>query len=141
MAQYSDILLTVDYDKSALTFEGFERGEAFRSLQFDYTNTEKGYSAEPFRFYWERATNTMDTGRLLILKFKINHNAEVGAYSVTMTYEPTTDALYVNELGEISYTKFDLDDKHSVRLYLFIVLQQCDLIDRLDLHISLKLVL
>ena len=104
----SGLVLTLDYDRSALTFEGFEQGKAFDTLQFDYTNTDQGYSAEPFRFYWEHTANTMDTGRLLILKFKINHEADVGIYNVTMTYEPTTDAVYINELGDISYTKLDI---------------------------------
>lgn len=104
----SGLVLTLDYDKNALTFEGFERGEAFDTLQFDYTNTDKGYLADPFRFYWEHTVNTLDTGRLLVLKFRINKNVEGGLYSVTMTYEPTTDAIYINELGEISYTKLNI---------------------------------
>ena len=104
----SGLVLTLDYDKNALTFEGFERGEAFDTLQFDYTNTDKGYIADPFRFYWEHTVNTLDTGRLLVLKFRINKNVEGGLYSVTMTYEPTTDAIYINELGEISYTKLNI---------------------------------
>ena len=104
----SGLVLTLDYDKNALTFEGFERGEAFDTLQFDYTNTDKGYLADPFRFYWEHTVNTLDTGRLLVLKFMINKNVEGGLYSVTMTYEPTTDAIYINELGEISYTKLNI---------------------------------
>jgi hypothetical protein len=104
----SGLVLTLDYDKNALTFEGFERGQAFDTLQFDYTNTDKGYLADPFRFYWEHTVNTLDTGRLLVLKFRINKNVEGGLYSVTMTYEPTTDAIYINELGEISYTKLNI---------------------------------
>ena len=104
----SGLVLTLDYDKNALTFEGFERGEAFDTLQFDYTNTDNGYLADPFRFYWEHTVNTLDTGRLLVLKFMINKNVEGGLYSVTMTYEPTTDAIYINELGEISYTKLNI---------------------------------
>ena len=104
----SGLVLTLDYDTSALTFEGFERGEAFGTLQFDYTNIDQGFSAQPFRFYWEHTVNTMDTGRLLLLKFKINKEVPGGVYGVTMTYEPTTDAVYINELGDISYTKLNI---------------------------------
>ena len=104
----SGLILTLDYDRGALTFEGFERGEAFAGLQFDHTNVDQGYSADPFRFYWEHSSNTLETGRLLILKFKINEEAEDGVYSVTMTYEPTTDAVYVDESGNLSYTKLDI---------------------------------
>lgn len=104
----SGLVLTLDYDKKALTFEGFERGGAFGLLQFDYTNTDEGYSAEPFKFYWENSVNTLDTGRLLVLKFKIKRNVPGGMYNVTMTYEPTTDAVYINELGEISYTRVNI---------------------------------
>ena len=104
----SGLVLTLDYDRSALTFQGFERGDALASLQFDHTNTDQGYSADPFKFYWEHTVNTTDTGRLLMLKFKINKNALSGVYSVTVTYEPTTDAVYVNEFGVISYTKLNI---------------------------------
>ena len=104
----SGLILTLDYDRSALTFEGFERGEAFDALQFDYTNTDQGYSDTPFRFYWEHTVNTLDVGRLLLLKFKVNNGVLGGVYDVTMTYEPTTDAVYINELGEISYTKLNI---------------------------------
>ena len=106
----SGLVLTLDYDKTALTFDGFERGTAFGRLQFDYTNTDAGYLAEPFRFYWEHTVNTQDTGRLLLLKFKINQSFDLkgGVYNVTMTYEPTTDAVYINEFGDISYTKLNI---------------------------------
>ena len=108
----SGLVLTLDYDTSALTFEGFERGDAFGSLQFDHTNTDQLFSSQPFRFYWEHTVNTMDTGRLLLLKFKINKEAPGALYDVTMTYEPTTDAVYINELGDISYTKLTIIGAH-----------------------------
>ena len=101
-------VLTLDYDRSALTLEGFERGEAFRALQFDYTNTEQGYAADPFRFYWEHTTNTTETGRILLLKFRINQQVPGGLYGVTMTYEPTTDAVFMDQSGNLSYTMLDI---------------------------------
>ena len=104
----SGLVLTLDYDRSALTFEGFERGDAFSKLLFDHTNTDQGYSADQFKFYWEHTVNTTDTGRILVLKFKINREAPSGVYNVTMTYDQTTDAVYINELGEISYTKLNI---------------------------------
>jgi hypothetical protein len=104
----SGLVLTLDYDKNALTFDGFELGEVFDTLQFDYTNTAEGYLADPFRFYCEHNVNTLDTGRLLLLKFKINPDAPTGVYHVTMTYESTTDAVYINEFGDISYTKLNI---------------------------------
>ena len=104
----SGLVLTLDYDRGALTFEGFERGAAFGSLQFDYTNTAQGYTADPFRFYWEHTVNAMDVGRLLVLKFKINQQVEGGVYGVTMTYEPTTDAVFVDEHGNLSYTMLNI---------------------------------
>ena len=104
----SGLVLTLDYDRTALIFEGFERGDAFGLLQFDYTNTAQGYSAEPFKFYWEHSVNTLDTGRILVLKFRINKEVSGGMYDVTMRYEPTTDAVYINEAGDISYTKVSI---------------------------------
>ena len=104
----SGLVLTLDYDKSALTFEGFERGDAFSKLLFDHTNTDQGYSADQFKFYWEHTVNTTDTGRILVLKFKISREVPSGVYTVNMTYDQTTDAVYINELGEISYTKLNI---------------------------------
>ena len=104
----SGLVLALEYDKNALIFEGFERGSAFSKLQFDHTNTDQGYAAEPFHFYWEHTVNAEDTGRLLLLKFRINHEVPSGVYSVTMTYDHTTDAVYINELGEIGYTKLNI---------------------------------
>ena len=104
----SGLVLTLNYDRAALTFEGFERGDAFSILQFDHTNTDRGYAADPFRFYWEHSSNTLETGRLLTLKFKINENAADGVYDITMTYDPTVDAVYIDENGKISYTKLNI---------------------------------
>ena len=104
----SGLVLTLDYDRSALTFEGFERGEAFGALQFDYTHSEQSFTADPFRFYWEHTVNTTDTGRLLVMKFKINHQMQGGVYGVTMTYEPKTDAVFIDEHGNLSYTRLNI---------------------------------
>lgn len=100
----SGLVLTLQYEKAALTLVGFTRGDAFSTLQFDHTNSDQGYAADPFRFYWEHTANTVETGRLLTLKFKINHSAAGALYGVTMTYEPTSDALYIDENGNIAYT-------------------------------------
>ena len=101
----SGMVLTLDYDKTALTFAGFERGSAFGSLQFDHTDTTQGYAADPFRFYYEHSSNTSETGLLLVLKFKINENVSGGVYSVTMTYDPKSDATYINGDGTLWYTE------------------------------------
>jgi hypothetical protein len=100
----SGLLLTLDYDKTAMTFVGFERGSAFQSLQFDHTDTAQGYEADPFRFYFEHSSNTSETGLILVLKFKVKEEALDGVYSVTMTYDPNTDATFINEDGSLWYT-------------------------------------
>lgn len=104
----SGLILTLDYDKTALTFEGFEQGEAFRELRFDYTNTDNGYNVDPFKFFWESATNTEEVGRILTLKFKVNSDLDSGLYSVSMTYDPLSDATYVNDDGTVWYTKLNI---------------------------------
>ncbi|MBE6554994.1 MAG: hypothetical protein E7663_01990 [Ruminococcaceae bacterium] len=104
----SGLVLTLDYDKNALTLAGVERGSAFASLQFDHTDTTQGYGADPFRFYWEHSSNTSETGLLLVLKFKINASASDGVYSVTMDYDPKTDATYINEDGTLWYTELNI---------------------------------
>ena len=105
----SGLVLTLHYDREALTLEGFVRGDAFSMLQFDYTNTDQGFAADPFRFYWEHTTNTIETGRLLTLKFKVNHAVKGGMYAVSMTYEPTSDALYIDENANVAYTRLQIN--------------------------------
>ncbi len=104
----SGLVLTLDYNKTALEFIGFDRDDTFGSMQFSYTNTEHGYNAEPFKFYWESAQNTYETGKILTLKFKIKENVSVGTYSVTFTYNENTDATFFNSEQELWYTKLDI---------------------------------
>ena len=42
------------------------------------------------------------------MKFRLNKEVPGAVYNVTMTYEPTTDALYINEFGVVSYTKLNI---------------------------------
>ncbi len=102
------LILTLEYNRTALEFVGFERGVAFGSLQFTHTNTEDGYGADPFKFYWENAENTYDLGRLVTLQFRINGDVPADIYDVTVTYDKGSDATYVTPEGELAYTLLDI---------------------------------
>ncbi len=102
------LVLTLKYDNAGLEFIGFERGSAFSELQFTTTNVENGVFPSDFKFYWESATNTYETGNILLLKFKIKDNASPNNYEVTFTYDEKTDATFVDENSELWYTKLDI---------------------------------
>lgn len=103
----SGLVLTLDYDKSGLEFIGFTRGETLSTLQFTHTNTENGLNVDDFKFYWEGAVNSYETGKILTLAFKIKENA-AGMYAVTFTYDEKTDATFFTEEQELWYTKLEI---------------------------------
>ncbi len=102
------LILTLEYDRTALELVGFERGDAFGALQFTHTNNEDGFGAEPFKFYWENAVNTYDLGTIVTLQFHMNGNAAADVYDVTVTYDETSDATYFTPEGELWYTLLDI---------------------------------
>lgn len=106
----SGLVLTLSYNRDALEFIGFDRGDIFNDLQFDITNTENGYNSDPFKFYWESVSNTYETGKLLTLKFKIKEDAQAGLYNVTFNYNEESDATYFAEDNELWYTKLNIKE-------------------------------
>lgn len=83
----SSLFITLsDYDTENLTFCGFEKGEIFKQMSFWNTNYENDVYPANFNFSWNNSrTNSYETGRLLVLKFKLNPNSSPGAYKVEMT--------------------------------------------------------
>ena len=83
----SSLFITLsDYDTENLTFCGFEKGEIFKQMSFWNTNYENDVYPENFNFSWNNSrNNSYETGRLLVLKFKLNPNSSPGAYKVEMT--------------------------------------------------------
>lgn len=104
----SGLVLTLDYDKSGLEFIGFTHGETLSTLQFTHTNTENGYNVDDFKFYWEGAVNSYETGDILTLAFRIKDNIAAGMYSVTFTYDENSDATFFTDEQELWYTKLDI---------------------------------
>jgi len=92
-----------EYDKTISTFCGFERGEIFRQMSFYTTNHEGDEYPDDFMFSWNNSyVNSYETGRLLILKFRMNKTADDGAYEVQMTAN-NVNTTYVTG-GEIWYS-------------------------------------
>ena len=87
----SSLYITLsEYDKAAFTFCGFEN--CYDVFEYDpwTTNYEGGVYPDNFNFSWNRSSgglssNSYKTGRLLVLKFKINKEMSDGAYEVEMT--------------------------------------------------------
>ena len=105
---FSGMTLTLNYDKSAMRFIGFEKGATFKDLQFDKTETDGGLDVDEFKFYYEHSENTYETGVFLILKFKLLRDAEVGLYGVTFTLNNSNDATYrIGNSSDIKYTAIE----------------------------------
>ena len=101
------MVLTLDYERDAVKFVRFTRGTALSEMQFATTNLAGGLEQENFRFYWESATNSMETGLILSMVFDVT-KSDIGLYPITFTYDETTDATYLNGVGEIWYTCLDI---------------------------------
>ena len=92
-----------EYDKTAFTFCGYEKGEIFKQMSFWTTNTEGGVYSDGFSFSWNNSyVNSYEIGKLLVLKFKMNRGAADGAYEVVMTADNTNTTYVVS--GEIWYS-------------------------------------
>ena len=101
------MVLTLSYDREAVRFARFTRGTALPGMQFATTNLEGGLDQENFKFYWESATNSLDSGLILSMVFDVS-TSPIGIYPVTFTYDETTDATYKSGVGETLYTRLDI---------------------------------
>ncbi len=101
------MVLTLEYDRESVTFVRFTRGTALSTMQFATTNLAGGLDQENFKFYWESATNSTETGLILSMVYDVT-KSDIGIYPVTFTYDETKDATYLNGTGEIWYTRLDI---------------------------------
>lgn len=104
---FNGLVLTLDYDMSAMEFVDFTKGSTFAGLQFDTTDTESGLGAENFKFYYEHSENTYETGIFLELHFRILNKSVTGVYNVTFSVG-NTDATYINGNSGIRYTAVEI---------------------------------
>jgi len=101
------MVLTLDYDRESVSFVRFTRGTSLSEMQFATTNLAGGLDQENFKFYWESAKNSTETGLILSMVFDVS-KCDTGIYPVTFTYDETKDATYQNGVGEIWYTRLDI---------------------------------
>lgn len=76
--------LTAYYDENNLELQDVENGEAFKNI-LDLTSSKKTKSG--IRFLWdgiELSQNDIKDGTILIMKFKVNKNAQSGKYPITL---------------------------------------------------------
>ena len=104
----SSLFITLlEYDKTAFTFCGFEKGEIFKQMSFFTTYYEDDVYPDNFNFSWNNSyVNSYETGRLLVLKFRANKDAEYGAYEVFMTSDYTNTTYAINNEIWYSAVKF-----------------------------------
>ena len=105
-----DLILTLDYDRTAFDFVGFERGDAFGGASFEHTNvnTPDGYNANPFKFSWTNSFNVTDNGKLLTLYFAPKSGAKGGGYPVTFTFDAASDVHYADNRGNRWLSALDI---------------------------------
>ncbi len=106
------MLLTLEYDDTALSLIGVENGSAFRDV---LTLTSSDNPKSGCSFLWEAVAISEEQvldGDILILKFRVEDTAQNGTYSVTVDYRDGDIAdmnltpISVNtEKGSISVSK------------------------------------
>ena len=79
-----DINMIFEYDENNLELQDVENGEAFKNI-LDLTSSKEMKSG--IRFLWdgiELSQNDIKDGTILIMKFKVNKNAQSGKYPITL---------------------------------------------------------
>ncbi len=107
---FNAMVLTLSYDKSALSFSGFEpNNEVFSKMQFQTTNVvnDDYDGASSFKFYYNHTENSYETGVFVTMKFKIKRESEAGVYDVTFVMG-NTDATYYNGIKGDRYTMIEI---------------------------------
>ena len=108
---FNSMVLTLDYDKTALKFLGpGEPKEVFSGMNPDvtYKDDETEYDdMEFFKVYYGHTENSYATGVFYELKFEIRPEADTGVYGVTFVME-NTDASYINGNNGIRYTQIEI---------------------------------
>lgn len=106
---FNAMVLTIDYDMSAMSLVSFERGSVLTEMQFGTTNIEK-INEPGFKFIFEYSENSLEIGDFLILHFDILDSENAGIFPVTFTYDYHSDITYIDRYGEIKYSKIEIID-------------------------------
>ena len=98
----SGMLLSLEYDASALSLTGLEYGPALSSLSPLHTNTDTpdGYAVYPFKLTYLGEENDTSTGRMMTLRFRVKEDAADGVYTIALQHERDRDVTYLAD-GEI----------------------------------------
>ena len=98
----SGMLLSLEYDTSALALIGMEYGPALSSLSPLHTNTDTpdGYAVYPFKLTYLGEENDTSTGRMMTLRFRVKEDAADGVYTIALQHERDRDVTYLED-GEI----------------------------------------
>ena len=93
------MLLSLEYDTSALTLTGLTYGTAFSALEPIHTGTQgqEGYGSYPFRISYLGEQNDTSVGKMMTLHFRVKEDAPDGTYTVTFSYERDKDVAYLQD--------------------------------------------
>lgn len=94
------MLLTLDYDTSALTLDGISYGEALSSLD---PLSSGDYSVVPYKISYmgKDKSNDYSTGKMMTLTFTVKENVADGEYYISFDYTKNRDVTYLSN-GEIA---------------------------------------
>lgn len=89
------MLLTLDYDRAALTLSNISYGEALSSLE---PLSSENYSVNPYKISYlgKEKSNDSSTGKMMTIRFIVNDTAKDGEYSVTFSYTKNKDVTYLS---------------------------------------------
>lgn len=83
------MLLTLDYDDTAMKLTNIRKGSALDSMTFTVSNVEGewGYDIKPLNMLWDGRNQDVSNGTIVTFVFESYSTAEIGDYPVTLTFD------------------------------------------------------
>lgn len=95
------------YDNAALSFVGYERGDALGDMTLSTSGTTATY---PYTFMWSADDNSYQNGTALVLKFSVREGVANGGYRVALSYDRTSDVTYYDNSRAMWYTAVNINE-------------------------------
>ena len=95
------------YDNTALSFVGYERGDALGDMTLSTSGTTATY---PYTFMWSADDNSYQNGTALVMKFSVREGVANGGYRVALSYDRTSDVTYYDNSRAMWYTAVNINE-------------------------------
>ena len=95
------------YDNAALSFVGYERGDALCDMTLSTSGTTATY---PYTFMWSADNNSYQNGTALVMKFSVREGVANGGYRVALSYDRTSDVTYYDNSHAMWYTAANVNE-------------------------------